>query len=179
MRGGRHLVDANMSPEESPLIQKVTAADVEFSPGSAKAIRAARDSSQPTHSSVINDLMDVVPYGRVQHRLLFTAAFIWMCMGMMFNSDALALSELQAVYKMTDVDAGGLVSTIAAGILAGASIAGVLSDWCGRKPVILVGIIFMAAVGFGKALAPTQQWQIALRFIQGLSTSCIWIPCHA
>ena len=165
-----------MSAEESPLIQKGTAGDIPFSPESAKAIRAARVVTQPTHSSIINDLMDVVPYGRVQHRLLLSAAFTWMCMGMMFNADALALSELQAVYKMTDFDAGGLVSTIAAGILAGASIAGMLSDWYGRKPVILVGILCMAAVGFGKALAPTRQWQLALRFIQGLSTSCIWIP---
>ena len=147
-----------------------------FSPGSAEALRAARSSRAPTHASVINDLMDIVPYGRVQHRLLFSTAFVWLCMGMVFNVDALALSELQAVYSMSDVDAGALVSTIAAGILCGAAAAGILSDWCGRKPVSLVGITCMIVVGFGKAWAPSKEWQMVLHFVQGLATSCVWVP---
>jgi MFS family permease len=164
-----------MPGEHDPLVSG--AIDMEaFSPGSAEALRAARSNRAPTHASVINDLMDIVPYGRAQHRLLFSSAFIWLCMGMVFNVDALALSELQAVYSMTDVDAGALVSTIAAGILCGAAVAGILSDTLGRKSVTLVGIMFMIVVGFGKAWAPSKEWQMALRFVQGLATSCVWVP---
>ena len=50
----------------------------------------------------------------------------------------------------------------------GQIVVGPISDMVGRKPPLYVGLALFAAGGIGSALAPTIEWLIAFRFIQGL-----------
>ena len=50
----------------------------------------------------------------------------------------------------------------------GQIVVGPISDMIGRKAPLYVGLALFAAGGIGSALAPTIEWLIAFRFIQGL-----------
>ena len=50
----------------------------------------------------------------------------------------------------------------------GQIVVGPVSDMVGRKPPLYLGLALFAVGGIGSALAPTIEWLIAFRFIQGL-----------
>ena len=129
-----------------------------------------------SHVSIIEDLMDVIPYGRVHYHLLFVMTCIHGCFGLIFTSDAIGLSTVQSVYSMSDIESGGLISAIAIGICVMSPIAGILSDSVGRKKMILFGIVLAFLATVLKGFVPTLQWQITLRIFQGAACACVWIP---
>ena len=53
----------------------------------------------------------------------------------------------------------------------GQIVVGPISDMVGRKLPLYVGLALFMAGGIGSALAPTIEWLIAFRFLQGLGAS--------
>ena len=53
-------------------------------------------------------------------------------------------------------------------LAVGQLVVGPLSDMLGRKPPLYGGLALFAAASIGAALAPTIEWLIVFRFLQGL-----------
>lgn len=52
---------------------------------------------------------------------------------------------------------------------------GPLSDMFGRKPPLYVGLVLFAAGGIGCGFAPTVEWLIFFRFVQGLGAAAVMV----
>lgn len=71
-------------------------------------------------------------------------------------------------WALTPLQVGELSSAALFGTLFGAYIIGVVSDICGRKPLLLLCVALFSLSMIGAALAPSLGWFIAARFIGGL-----------
>ena len=160
-------------PQYPPTIIRMRQSDDERHPF---VIQGPPEDTFLSHVSIVEKLMDVIPYGRLHYHLLFTMTFVHGCFGFLFTSDAIGLSTLQNVYSMTDIESGGLVSAIAVGIAVMSPVAGLLSDSVGRKKIILFGILLAFLVSAMKPFVATVQWQMTLRVIQGAACACVWVP---
>jgi MFS family permease len=143
---------------------------------SSSSSSSLNDANDLSHLSIVERLMDYIPYGRLHYRMLAIMAFLHGSFGLAFTADALGLSALQQVYSISDVESGGLVSAIAVGLLVMCPIAGLVSDSIGRKKVILFGVIVSFLSCLFKSFVPTFQWQITLRIFQGAAAACVWVP---
>ncbi|MGE2724481.1 sugar porter family MFS transporter [Mycolicibacterium pulveris] len=77
-------------------------------------------------------------------------------------------------WQLSGLQQGLLASTVVAGGMAGASVAGLLSDRFGRRYLLMSMAVLFVASGFGAALAPSFWWLIVARaaagFAMGVST---------
>lgn len=84
------------------------------------------------------------------------------------------LPSLPAIAKDFEVNSaiiGYSVGSFFAGLAGGQLIAGPLSDRYGRKPILLVGFSLFLLATVACALAPTAQFLIAARLLQGLAAA--------
>lgn len=83
---------------------------------------------------------------------------------------AITLPALPVIADAFHTDAGMAqltVSAFLAGLSASLVLTGALADRFGRKPVLLAGLILFTLAGFACALAPSIEWLIAFRVLQG------------
>ena len=62
----------------------------------------------------------------------------------------------------------GSISFYILGLAAGQLVYGPLSDWFGRRPMMMIGLALYTLAGAAAALAPTVHWLIVARLIQAL-----------
>lgn len=83
-----------------------------------------------------------------------------------------ALPQIRAEFGLADPNRQQLVLTsYVVGFALGQLFHGPLSDWLGRKPVLLVGLAVYAAASFGCVAAWSFEALLAARFLQGLANA--------
>ncbi len=93
--------------------------------------------------------------------------------GILFGIDTAVVSGIFSIvekYFMLDkIGVGWFASSALVGAIAGAFIAGALSDRFGRKPILIAAAILFFASAFGSAFPPTFTLLIIARLIGGVS----------
>ncbi len=82
-----------------------------------------------------------------------------------------ALGLLQSELGASPAEASGTLSLFLFGFAFGQLIMGPLSDRYGRRPVMLIGLLFYAGFGLACALAASPGWLLALRLLEGVGAS--------
>ena len=83
-----------------------------------------------------------------------------------------ALPQIRAEFGLMDPNLQQLVITsYVVGFAVGQLFHGPLSDWLGRKPVLLVGLAVYAAASFACFAAGSFEMLLAARFVQGLANA--------
>jgi MFS transporter, DHA1 family, multidrug resistance protein len=83
-----------------------------------------------------------------------------------------ALPQIREEFGLTDPNRQQLVVTsYVLGFAAGQLFHGPLSDWLGRKPVLLVGLAIYAVASFGCLAAGSFDALLGARFVQGLANA--------
>jgi DHA1 family bicyclomycin/chloramphenicol resistance-like MFS transporter len=83
-----------------------------------------------------------------------------------------ALPEMRAEFGIEDANRQQLVlSSYVVGFALGQLFHGPLSDWLGRKPVLLVGLAVYALAAFACLAAGSYETLLAARFVQGLANA--------
>src|SRR3954468_4425723 len=81
------------------------------------------------------------------------------------------LPALPTIGRALDASPGAVQASLIVFFVAlglGQVIYGPVSDMVGRKPPLYFGLLLFAAGSIGCALAPSIEWLVALRFVQGL-----------
>lgn len=79
-----------------------------------------------------------------------------------------ALPELAATLRTTDALAQFTMSVCMLGLGAGQLFAGPLSDRFGRRPPLLIGVVVFTVFSAACALAPSIEWLLVFRALQGI-----------
>jgi len=92
--------------------------------------------------------------------------------GFLFGFDTAVISGaidlVKTHFSLSTLIEGWFVSSGLLGCMLGVLLAGLLADWIGRKPVLLIcGLLFLLSA-VGCSLAPAIQWLIIFRLIGGI-----------
>lgn len=80
-----------------------------------------------------------------------------------------ALPFLREHWQLSDADLEWVTTTVLIGAIAGAVVSGKLTDYIGRKRMIIVNAVIFLVGALGCAYAPTVQWLIAMRIVIGVA----------
>lgn len=104
---------------------------------------------------------------------VYVVAFIAALNGLLFGFDigviSGALLYINETFTLTPFLEGVVTSSMLIGAMIGAAIGGRLSDRYGRRRVTFGGAVVFFVGSFGMALAPTLEWLIAWRVIEGVA----------
>ena len=96
---------------------------------------------------------------------------------MLFRSVNLVSPLLPAMMQQVGVDETSvalMVTVYTAPAIVLAPIAGVVADLYGRKRLLFWGMLLFGIAGAAVGLAPTLEWALALRFLQGVASSVLF-----
>ncbi len=92
--------------------------------------------------------------------------------GLLFGFDTAVISGantyIKALFSLSSLMEGWMVSSVLVGCAIGAGIAGTLSDRFGRKKILLLTAVLFSVGGIGQALAPGLVWLIIFRILCGM-----------
>jgi len=83
------------------------------------------------------------------------------------------LPALMFQLGVDDKSIGLVVAVYTAPAIFLAPVFGILTDRHGRRPILLGGLLLFGLAGSAIALAPTFEWVVALRFIQGVGATAL------
>jgi MFS transporter, ACDE family, multidrug resistance protein len=83
------------------------------------------------------------------------------------------LPALMLQLSVDGTSIGWVIAAYTAPAIFLAPIFGVLTDRQGRRPMLLLGLLLFGAAGGAIALAPSFEWVVALRFVQGLGATAL------
>ena len=83
------------------------------------------------------------------------------------------LPALMFQLGVDDTSIGWVIAVYTAPAIFLAPVFGILTDRHGRRPILLLGLLLFGAAGGAIALAPSFEWVLALRFIQGLGATAL------
>lgn len=96
-----------------------------------------------------------------------------------FNVIPALLPAIQSEFGQGQAGMQWLVSVYALTMALGQLVAGPLSDACGRRRVLLAGLLLYVAASIGAALADSYGHLLAYRFVQGLGASAVLVVPRA
>lgn len=112
-----------------------------------------------------------MPYDQKQKRILFICLSVAFA-GLLFGFDTAVISgTIEPVKKQFNMDAaaeGWFVSSGLVGCIAGVILAGMLSDWLGRRPALRLAAVAFLLSGAGCALAESAGLLAAFRIAGGI-----------
>ena len=102
---------------------------------------------------------------------LATVCFVASLGGVLFGFDTAVISGtfsfVEEYFSLDKIEVGWFASSALVGAIAGAAIAGVLSDKYGRKPVLMVAAMLFFISAFGSTVPPNFVFLICARLIGG------------
>lgn len=119
-------------------------------------------------SAQIAARLERLPMTRHQWRLFAIIATAWMFDSMDLAALTFLLGSISAELKLSATSAGTLASVSFAGMIIGASLAGVLGDRFGRRPVFTTSMIVWGLGSLGAALSHDLTFLLVSRFVIGL-----------
>lgn len=134
----------------------------------------APNSHQGAHCTVIGRMFGLAGLPPAVRRALVVAYATSMASNMGVN---LVYPLLPAMIQQLGVDeasVGLVVTAYTAPAIVLAPIAGVVADLYGRKRLLFWGMLLFGLAGASVALAPTLEWVLALRFLQGMASSALF-----
>ncbi len=113
-----------------------------------------------------------VTSGAINFRFLAAICFAASLGGILFGFDTAVISGtfglVETHYALDKIEVGWFASSALVGAIAGAAIAGVLSDRHGRKPMLILGAGLFFVSAFGSAMPPNFFLLICARLVGGL-----------
>ncbi|MBO3737369.1 MFS transporter [Actinoplanes flavus] len=115
----------------------------------------------------IQDAIDRVGFGRFQRRLFLLCGITWAADAAEILLLSFALPGVTAEFGLTSGQAGLVVASTFAGMLAGAWFWGIMADRVGRRLGFQLTIAIFAVFGVASAFAPGPVWLAVLRALTG------------
>jgi putative MFS transporter len=120
------------------------------------------------YSYTFDNALKRIGFGKYQLFLMQICGAGWMFDGIEIILIAFILPHLQREWALSTLQTGFLGSSVFLGMMCGAWIGGVVSDYFGRKIVFLSSIFIATLFGISSAFSPSYEWYIALRLIAGI-----------
>ena len=111
--------------------------------------------------------MERLPLTRYQHKTFLIIATAWLFDSMYLGIMTFVLAPISKTFALTQGQAGLMGSSSLAGMAVGASLAGMLADRIGRRPVFQVSMIMWGLAALLCAIAPSYTFLLWARFILG------------
>ncbi|GAA0446060.1 MFS transporter [Actinoplanes capillaceus] len=115
----------------------------------------------------IQDAIDRVGFGRFQRRLFLLCGITWAADAAEILLLSFALPGVTEEFGLTSGQAGLVVASTFAGMLAGAWFWGIMADRVGRRLGFQLTIAIFAVFGLASAFAPGPVWLAVLRALTG------------
>ncbi|GGN63483.1 MFS transporter [Actinoplanes lobatus] len=115
----------------------------------------------------IQDAIDRVGFGRFQRRLFLLCGITWAADAAEILLLSFALPGVTEEFGLTSGQAGLVVASTFAGMLAGAWFWGIMADRVGRRLGFQLTIAIFAVFGVASAFAPGPVWLAVLRALTG------------
>lgn len=117
----------------------------------------------------MNDTNKIADNGNLS--FLARVCFVVSLGGVLFGFDTAVISGtfsfVEQYFALNKIEIGWFASSALVGAIAGAAIAGVLSDKYGRKPILLFAALLFFISAFGSAVPPSFVFLICARLIGG------------
>lgn len=123
---------------------------------------------EPLTSAHISARMERLPMTKHQWRLFAIIATAWLFDSMDLAALTFILAPISTEFNLSAASAGALASVSFAGMIVGATSAGVLGDRFGRRPVFTTSMIVWGIGSLGAALSHDVTFLLVCRFLIGL-----------
>ena len=124
----------------------------------------------------IDDILDMIPYGKFQLMLLFTCGFIYMSDSVQVNLLGYVSACAGADFGLTDTQVATVTAIIFIGEIFGSMIWGPLADICGRRQALLYALCILVASGWLSGGTPDFWTLIITQFMAGVGIGATPIP---
>lgn len=110
--------------------------------------------------------------------LMVLAPLLNFLSGITFDLHAPSLPAIASHFSATEAAAKSTITLTLFGFSIGCLFFGTLLDVFGRRPVILLGIFIYTIVSLLAPISPNIDTLLFIRFVQGLSVSCVSVGCR-